>query len=86
MEKLMTLSTKPVKKLDKEDMSKKHELKMDKTSLPLKMQRYQAVNEVLEKLPRFDCGACGYPNCRALASAIVDEKANFHLCRVRKEE
>lgn len=86
MEKLMTLSTKPVKKLDKEEMSKKHELKMDKTSLPLKMQRYQAVNKVLEKLPRFDCGACGYPNCRALASAIVDEKANFHLCRVRKEE
>lgn len=86
MEKLSYLAGKHVAALSQTEMSGHRELAMDKTSMPLKMQRYRSVNEVLEKLPRFDCGACGYPNCRALAGAIVDGKAGLHLCRVRKEE
>ena len=31
-------------------------------------------------LPGFDCGACGAPDCRALAEDIVQKKANVSDC------
>lgn len=30
------------------------------------------INEVVELLPGINCGACGYPGCSGLASALVD--------------
>ncbi|QAT61829.1 MULTISPECIES: RnfABCDGE type electron transport complex subunit B [Tissierellales] len=39
--------------------------------------------EAIKKcLPGVNCGACGYPGCEGLASAIVEEKASIDGCKV----
>lgn len=55
-------------------------------SIKEKMDRFMKVNEILEQLPQFDCGACGFANCRALAQRVVDGKVNIEICRVKKGE
>lgn len=55
-------------------------------SIKEKMDRFMKVNEILEQLPQFDCGACGFANCRALAQGVVDGKVNIEICRVKKGE
>ncbi len=39
------------------------------------LEKYQAIERLLEKLPGLDCGACGSPTCRALAEDIIQGKA-----------
>jgi hypothetical protein len=39
------------------------------------LEKYQAIEKLLERLPGLDCGACGSPTCRALAEDIVQGKA-----------
>lgn len=51
-------------------------------SLANRMARFRAINQVLEKLPNFDCGACGYPSCRSMAEAIVNGHQVIHDCRI----
>lgn len=41
---------------------------------------------VLNALPGYNCGACGYPNCAALADNIVNGKASPDSCTVGKEK
>lgn len=40
------------------------------------------VDEVRNALPGANCGACGYPGCDGLASAIVDGRAATNACSV----
>lgn len=47
---------------------------------------YEAVGEVLKKLPGYDCAACGYPSCRFLAEAIVKNKAEVSNCKILRGE
>ena len=35
------------------------------------MQKLQRMNEIIERLPGYDCGSCGSPTCRAFAEDIV---------------
>ena len=49
------------------------------------MKLYNEINKIIDKLPGYDCGACGYPNCKALALDIYYEKASLNDCRVKKE-
>jgi Na+-translocating ferredoxin:NAD+ oxidoreductase RNF subunit RnfB len=35
------------------------------------LEMMRSLEKTLEKLPGLDCGACGCPNCRALAEDIV---------------
>lgn len=44
------------------------------------MLKLEAVNDILRKLPGMDCGACGAPNCRALAEDIVQDQADQMDC------
>ena len=44
------------------------------------MLKLEAVNDILKKLPGMDCGACGAPNCRALAEDIVQDEADQMDC------
>ena len=37
-------------------------------------------------LPQANCGACGYPGCRAFAEALVDKKTLPGLCSVSSSE
>ena len=32
--------------------------------------------QVLQLLPGYNCGACGYPGCQGLANALVDKETN----------
>ena len=35
------------------------------------MQKMERMNEILERLPGYDCGSCGSPTCRTFAEDIV---------------
>lgn len=54
-------------------------------TLKERLNKFKRINEILETLPQFDCGACGYPNCRALAEAIDAKQATAAVCRVKGE-
>lgn len=60
--------------------------KQEMESIKEKMARFMKVNEILEQLPQFDCGACGFANCRTLAQGVVDGKVSIDICRVKKGE
>lgn len=57
----------------------------EKMTMKEKMKLYNEINKIIDKLPGYDCGACGYPNCKALALDIYYEKASLNDCRVKKE-
>jgi iron only hydrogenase large subunit-like protein len=44
------------------------------------MKKMRRVKEILKCLPDVDCGACGAPNCQALAEDIVQERAAINHC------
>lgn len=46
------------------------------------IEKLMEIEEVLESLPRIDCGACGSPSCRALAEDIVLGYAKTEDCMV----
>lgn len=39
------------------------------------------ITTVTEMLPGINCGACGYPGCNGLATAIIEKGANVDLCK-----
>ena len=51
-------------------------------SLKERMRMYEEVTKQINELPGYDCGACGYPGCRALAEAITKGQADKTKCRV----
>ncbi len=55
----------------------------DKRSFKEKMLFFNKVNEILEKLPGYDCSACGMQTCRIMAEEIANEKKTLNDCRVR---
>ena len=80
-------STHQLALLDNDDYFKEHELiDEEHISMKEKMQRFKKISEVLSTLPQFDCGACGFPNCRALAEQIVDNEADDSYCRVKRRD
>ena len=54
-------------------------------NLKERMMKFNRINAILETLPQFDCGACGYANCRALAEAIDLGRTTASICRVKGE-
>ncbi len=62
-----------------------NDLQKDNMNFKERMQKFKRINQILETLPQYDCGACGYPNCRALAEAIDKGKMSDDACRVKKE-
>lgn len=62
----------PVMKLD-QDLSKA-------------MEKLEMLEKINDELPGLDCGACGAPNCRALAEDIVREIANETDCIFKLRE
>lgn len=57
----------------------------DLQSMKERMSWFAKVNEILETLPQYDCGACGFANCRSLAQGIVNGKVSIDACRVKKK-
>lgn len=52
----------------------------------LKVEENPRVEKVESILPGLNCGACGFPNCRALAEAIAKGDASPATCPVGGEE
>lgn len=48
--------------------------------------RDERLDQIREALPGANCGACGYPGCDGLASAIVEGKALVNACPVGGEK
>ena len=44
------------------------------------MEKMEEMNRIIDSLPGVDCGACGAPNCKALAEDIVRGKAKRSNC------
>jgi len=54
-------------------------LKLDENMVKA-MSKMKKVRRVMCYLPGFDCGACGAPNCQALAEDIAQKKADISNC------
>ena len=49
-------------------------------------QSEEKINEVLKRLPGYNCGGCGRAGCKNFAEAIVNENEDFRKCRPMKKE
>ncbi len=45
-----------------------------------------SIDEVVELLPRYNCGACGYPGCREMAIGLLAKEAKGEQCKPIKQE
>lgn len=54
-------------------------LKLD-NDFRIALDKMAKLEEIAQKLPGIDCGACGAPTCRALAEDIVMNRATFADC------
>ncbi|MCR5372180.1 MAG: 4Fe-4S dicluster domain-containing protein [Solobacterium sp.] len=54
----------------------------DRRSFTEKMEFFRKVNEVLEKLPGYDCSACGMRTCRIMAEEIVSGNRSLSDCHI----
>lgn len=48
------------------------------------IERYNKVSEILNKLPGYDCSACGYQDCQNMAEACYKGEAKIDNCMVLK--
>lgn len=55
-------------------------------SLKNRMKLFHGINEILKQLPQYDCGACGYADCRHLARAVYFKEAKLETCRCKVGE
>lgn len=49
-------------------------------------KKEEEVEKILEQLPGYNCGACGYGSCEGMARAILKEKEVYEKCRPMKKE
>lgn len=57
---------------------------IDQRSIKEKLNYFKAVNMQLEKLPGYDCTACGLPTCRIMAEEIVKGHKVLNDCQILK--
>lgn len=68
-----------------QDVEYKPIMKLDEDMLKA-MQKMQKMDEINDRLPGLDCGACGAPSCRALAEDIVRGLASETDCIFKLRE
>jgi iron only hydrogenase large subunit-like protein len=74
----------PVKRW-KIPLSSNNTLKLD-SDLSKALEKYDSMQKILKNLPGLDCGACGAPDCAALAEDIVRNKATETDCIFKLRE
>lgn len=80
------VNVKQVKKLFEDDFFSFESDVKPKPFAPLDKDREKAIkkmqrkHEIIEKLPRTDCGVCGAPDCATFAEDVVRGKANLKNC------
>ncbi len=86
LDQMSVFANKGIIDIDKDIIDRRYEIIEKQTkSFKERLKKFNKINEILESLPRYDCGACGYPNCRSLAEAIYNDKASISICRVKEE-
>lgn len=50
------------------------------------VQEDPSIEEVVNLLPKYNCGACGYPGCKEMALALLNHEAKPVLCKPLKKE
>ncbi len=45
-----------------------------------------SIQEVVDILPRYNCGACGYPGCKEMAGALLNKESTPAQCKPMKKE
>ncbi|MCK5731652.1 MAG: Fe-S protein [Tenericutes bacterium] len=45
-----------------------------------------SIEEVVELLPKYNCGACGFPGCKEMAIALLNNEAKPALCKPMKKD
>ena len=66
------------------DYKKIHTIDSNEQNFKERLAWFNKVNAILETLPQFDCGSCGYANCRNLAMKIASGEADDSLCLVKR--
>lgn len=87
--KLVKIADKEVAKLDKTDWYKEvKNQNRESLSMKEKIERLEKLNAIIEQLPNFNCGSCGYANCRKMAEEILAGHHTISDCKIlncRKE-
>ena len=84
IESMISQCHKDVAILEKTDYQKTHTINSDEKNFKERLAWFNKVNAILETLPQFDCGSCGFANCRGLASRIASGEVDDSLCRVKR--
>lgn len=80
---LLLQAEKPEVSLTKMDLHRKEEEGIsDPLTIQQKLKLFSSVNEVMEKLPHFDCGACGFASCRNMAEQIALGSRKLTDCKI----
>lgn len=45
-----------------------------------------SIEEVVNLLPKYNCGACGYPGCKEMANGLLKKEAKISDCKPMKKE
>jgi len=45
-----------------------------------------AIDEVIELLPKYNCGACGHPGCKEMAIALLNKESKVLDCKPIKKD
>jgi electron transport complex protein RnfB len=45
-----------------------------------------AIEDVVNLLPRYNCGACGYPGCKEMAIALLNKEIKPSGCKPIKKD
>ena len=70
--------------LELEEYYKKRHINEQKQTFKERMAWFQKVNAILETLPQYDCGSCGFADCRGLAMRIASGEVDDSLCRIKR--
>ena len=86
IDELTAEKTKPAADLPFEEIYSDENSKIDEDSLSFieRTKFFRSVNDELERLPGYDCSACGMQTCRVMAEEIVRGKKTEDDCRVLK--
>ncbi len=49
-------------------------------------KRKTHAEKILEYLPGYNCGACGFGSCIGMAKMLTKDKEAYHKCRILKGE
>lgn len=85
LKKLLESADKPAAELNEVSLSKgAQEDVSDPLTMKEKLKLFASINEVMEKLPHYDCGACGFASCRNMAENIVLKRRTLKDCQILK--